>query len=100
METPIALHSVAHIECRIKFLQNERCRAKIALHPPQIKVSCLFPDCSTFLSFAAGRGQEGGVSRQAGRGYRGTLGFRKQIALQAGVAATVTPVALLCATKL
>ena len=32
-------------------------------------------------------------------GYRGTFGVRKRIALQGGVAATVTPVALLCATK-
>ena len=39
------------------------------------------------------------MSRRAGGGYRGTFGFRKRIALQGGVAATVTPVALLCATK-
>ena len=37
--------------------------------------------------------------RRAGGGYRGTFGFRKRIALQGGVAAAVTPVALLCATK-
>ena len=37
--------------------------------------------------------------RWAGGGYRGTLGFRKQITLQEGSAATVAPVALLCATK-
>ena len=42
---------------------------------------------------------QGGVSRRAGGGYRGSCGFRKRIALQGGVAATVTPVALLCATK-
>ena len=36
---------------------------------------------------------------RAGGGYPGTFGFRKQIALQGGVAATITPVALLFATK-
>ena len=38
--------------------------------------------------------------RRAGGGYRGTLGFRKRIALQGGITATITPVALRCATKL
>ena len=87
-------------ECRIKFPQNQRCRTKIALHPANKDVTHFSrPPCRTFLSFAAGRGQ-GGVSRRAGGGYRGTFGFRKRIALQRGIAATVTPVALLCATKL
>ena len=57
------------------------------------------PPCRTFLSFAAGRGPRGGGSRRASGGYRGTFGFRKRIMLQGGVAATVTPIALLCATK-
>ena len=52
---------------------------------------------SHFLSFAARGGPRGGW--RAGGGYRGIFGFRKRIALQGGVAATVTPVALLCATK-
>ena len=42
------------------------------------------------------------VSRQfltRNGGHRGTFGFRKRIVLQGGVAATVTPVALHCATK-
>ena len=39
------------------------------------------------------------MSRQAGGGYCGTFGFRRRIALQGSVAATVTPVALLCATE-
>ena len=66
--------------------------------PPQNKVlhPCPNPPCRTFLS-AGGEGW--GVSRRAGGGYRGTFGFRKRIALQGGVAATVTPVALRCATK-
>ena len=37
--------------------------------------------------------------RRAGGGYRGTFGFRKRITLQGGIAATVPPVALLCATR-
>ena len=84
------------MECRIEFPQNQRCRAKIALHPPKSK-------CRTFLRTppVAGRGPRrgGGASRRAGGGYRGTFGFRKRIALQGGVAAAVTPIALLCATK-
>ena len=40
------------------------------------------------------------MSRRAGGGYRSTFGFRKRIALQGGVAATVTPIALHCETKL
>ena len=33
---PQSRYTMLHIECRIKFPQNQRCRAKIALHPPQI----------------------------------------------------------------
>ena len=63
--------------------------------PPQIKVSHLSPDPPVAFS---SQGSRQGV-RRAGGGYRGTFGFRKRIALQGGIAATVTPVALLCATK-
>ena len=35
-------YTVSRIECRIKFPQNQRCRAKIALHPPKSR-------CRTFL---------------------------------------------------
>ena len=58
---PQSRYTVSRRECRIKFPQNQRCRAKIALHPPQIKVSHLSPDppCRTFLSFTAGRGRGG-----------------------------------------
>ena len=81
--------------CRLAVSENQRCRTKIALHPPQIKVSHLSPDPPVALSSRSQQaGAKGGVSRQAGRGYRGTFGFRKLIALQGGVAATVTPVAL------
>ena len=93
---------MSRTECRIKFLQNQRCRAKIALHPPKSR-------CRTFLrtppshfpvSFAPGKGPGGGGGVAAGWWrYRSTFGFRKRIALQGGVAATVTPVALHCATK-
>ena len=58
-------------------------------------MSRLSPDPPVALSSQCSRQ---GV-RRAGGGYRGTFGFRKRIALQGGVAATVTPVALLCATK-
>ena len=58
--------------------------------------------CRTFLRTALShcpliRSRQG--ARRAGGGYRATFGFRKRIALQGGIAATVTPVALLCATK-
>ena len=94
METPIALHRVAHrVSNRIP-AESETSRQNRAT-PPQIKVSHLSPDPPV-----AGRGpRRGGGSRRAGGGYRGTFGFRKRIALQGGVAATLTPVALLCATK-
>ena len=93
---PQSRYTVSRIECRIKFPQNQRCRAKIALHPPKSR-------CRTFLRtplshFPLIRSRQG--VRRAGGGYRGTFGFRKRIALQGGIAATVTPVALLCATKM
>ena len=92
---PQSRYTVSRIECRIKFPQNQRCRAKIALHPPK-------SGCRTFLRtplshFLLIRSRQG--ARRAGGGYRGTFGFRKRIALRGGVAATVTPVALHCATK-
>ena len=93
---PQSRYTVSRMECRIKFPQNQRCRAKIALHLPKSR-------CRTFLRnplshFPLIRSKQG--ARRAGGGYRGTFGFRKRIALQGGIAATVTPVALLCATKL
>ena len=39
---PQSRYTVSRIECRIKFPQNQRCRAKIALHPPKSR-------CRTFL---------------------------------------------------
>ena len=65
--------------------------------PPDQGAFLRIPSRRTFLSHSQQAGE--GVSRRAGGGYRGTFGFRKRIALQGGVAATVTPVALLCATK-
>ena len=95
-------YTMSRIECRIKFPQNQRCRAKIALHPPKSRC-CTFLWTPPPLHLPLIRSRQGagggGVSRQAGGGYRGTFGFWKRIALQGGVAATVTPVALLCATK-
>ena len=92
---PQSRYTVSRKDCRIKFPQNQRCRAKIALHPRKSR-------CRTFLRtplshFPLIRSRQG--VRRAGGGYRGTFGFRKRIALQGGIAATVTPVALLCATK-
>ena len=92
---PQSRYTVSRTECRIKFSQNQRCRAKTALHPPRSR-------CRTFLwtplSHLPLIRSRQGVWR-AGRGYRGTFGFRKWIALRGGTAAAVTPVALLCATK-
>ena len=100
METPIALHSVAHRVPHQIPAESEMSRQNRATPPPNKGVApSSGPPCRTFLSFAAGRVARGGVSRRAGGGYRCAFGFRKRIALQGGVAATVTPVVLLCATK-
>ena len=80
---PQSRYTMSCLECRIKFPQNQRCRAKIAL---QIKVSHLSPDPPVALS---------SHSQQAG----GAAGWWMVSALQGGIAATVTPIALLCATK-
>ena len=58
---PQSRYTVSRIECRIKFPQNQRCRAKIALHPPKNQGVAPFsgPPCRTFLSFAAGTGRGG-----------------------------------------
>ena len=60
METPIALHSVAHRVSHQIPAESEMSRQNRAT-PPQIKVSHLSPDppCRRFLSFAAGRGRGG-----------------------------------------
>ena len=53
---PQSRYTVSRIECRIKFPQNQRCRAKIAtLAPNQGVAPFSGPPCRTFLSFAAGR---------------------------------------------
>ena len=95
MWRPQSRYTVSRIECRTKFPQNQRCRATIALHPLKSR-------CRSFLRtplshFPLVRSRHG--ARRAGGGHRGTFGSRKRIALQGGIAATVTPVALLCATK-
>ena len=95
-------YTMSRTECRIKFLQNQWCRSKIALHPPKSRCRTFLrtpPVALSCLTRSRQGARGGGVSRRAGGGYRGTFGFRKRIALQGGVAATVTPVALLCATK-
>ena len=62
---PIALHSVAHRVSQ-QILQNQRCRAKIALHPPKSR-------CRTFLwtppsHFPLIRSRQG--AKRADGGYR------------------------------
>ena len=96
METPIALHSVAHRVLHLIPAESEMSRQNRAT-PPQIKVWHLSPDPPPVA--LSSHWQQAGA-RRAGGGYRGTFGFQKRIALEGGVAATVTPVALLCATKL
>ena len=93
METPIALHSVAHGVSHQIPAESEMSRQN---RPPKSR-------CRAFLRtplahFPLIRSRQG--ARRAGGGYRGTFGLWKRIALQGGTAATVTPVALLCATKL
>ena len=90
VETPIALHSVAHRVSHQIPAESEMSRQNRAT-PPKSR-------CRTFLRtplshFPLIRSRQG--ARRAGGGYRGTFGFRKRIALQGGIAATVTPVALL-----
>ena len=92
---PQSRYTMSRIECRIKFPQNQRCRAKIALHPP--KSRCRTSLRTPLSHFPLIRSSQG--ARPAGGGYRGTFGFQKRIALQGGIAATVTPIALLCAAK-
>ena len=92
---PQSRYSVSHIECRTKFPQNRRCRAKIALHPPKSRFRTFLRTPLSHFPLIPSR--EG--VRRAGGGYRGTFGFRKRIVLQGGelqggIAATVTPVAL------
>ena len=95
METPIALHNVAHRVSHHIPAESEMSRQNRATPPPKSR-------CRTFLRaplshFPLIRSSQG--VRWAGGGYCGTFGFQKRIALQGGAAATVTPVALLCATK-
>ena len=59
---PQSRYTVSRIECRIEFPQNQRCRAKIALHPPKSR-------CRTFLRTPP-PSQAGG---QGGGGCRGRL---------------------------
>ena len=86
-ETPIALHSVAHRVSHQTTAESENSCQNRATPPPNQGVAPFSGPPPL-----AGRGpRRGGGSRQAGGGYRGTFGFRKRIALQGGVAATVTP---------
>ena len=88
MWRPQSRYTVSRIECRIKFLQNQRCRAKIALHPPK-------SSCRTFLCQGEGEWCCGGLVG----GITALLGSEDGSHYRGGVAATVTPVAPHCATK-
>ena len=84
---PQSRYTVSRMECR-----NQRCRAKISLHPPKSRRrTFLQTPPSHFPLIRSRQGAKGGVSRRAGGGYRSTFGFRERIALPGGVAATVTP---------
>ena len=64
---PQSRYTVSRIECRIKFPQNQRCRAKIALHPPQSRCNTfLRTPPSHFALICSRQGAKGG-------GYRGGL---------------------------
>ena len=66
METPIALHSVAHRVSHQIPAESEMSRQNRATPPPNQGVAPFSgPPRGTFLSFAAGRGPRG-VSRRAG----------------------------------
>ena len=54
---------LSHIECRIKFPQNQRCRAKLRYTPRKIKVSHLSPEPPVALSsHSKRRGPRRGVA--------------------------------------
>ena len=75
METPIALHSVAHRVSHQILAESEMSRQNRAAPPPPQKSRCrtfLWTPQSHFpVSFEAGKGPGGGVT--AGRGCRGVL---------------------------
>ena len=99
---PQSRYTVSRIECRIKFPQNQRCRAKIALHPPKSR-------CRTFLWIppvalsCLTRSRQGGprVGVVAAGWWRVSRHFwvPKTDRATRGVETTVTPVALHCATE-
>ena len=93
--TPIALHSVAHTmsqQIPAVLEMSQECRAT----PHQKTVSQLF---SHPLSQLCSEEQTGEVSHWKCQRCRGKISLGKRIALHGGVAATLTPIALHCATK-
>ena len=97
---PPSRYTVLRTECRVKFPQNQRCPAKITLHPPRSRCRTLLrTPLSHFPLIRSGQGAKGECRGKLVEGIAALLGSEKRIALQGGVAATVTPVALLCATK-
>ena len=67
---PQSRYTVLRTECRTKFPQNRRCRAKIALHPPKSRFRTFLRTPLSHFPLIPSR--EG--ARRAGGGYRGTLG--------------------------
>ena len=54
-------YTVSRIECRITFPQNQRCRAKIALHHPKSRCHTFLPDpLSHFPLIRSRQGAKGG----------------------------------------
>ena len=99
---PQSRYTVSRIECRIKFPQNQRCRAKISLHPPKSRGCTFSPDPPSHFPclICSRQGPGGGPCR--GRlleGIAALLGSENGSRYKGGVAATVTPIALHCATK-
>ena len=81
--TPVALHGVTHTQSRSKFLQFSRCRGSVALQPPTLPKKDLVAP----------------ILPSSQRCYRSIFHVKTEIALHRGVAATLSRVALHCATK-
>ena len=74
---PQSRYTMSRIECRIKFPQNQRCRAKIALHPPKSRCRTFLrnpPPPSHFPLFRSRQGAKGGCRGGLVEGVASLLG--------------------------
>ena len=94
---PQSGYTVSRIECRIKVPQNSEMSRQNRATTPQNQGVAPFSPLSHFPLIRSRQKAKGGCRGGLVAGI--AFGFRKQIALHGGVAATVTPIALLCATK-